>query len=88
MPGERPLPSATVTFLFTDIEGSTRLLSELGTEAYAATLSDHRRTLRSAFAEHGGEEVDEGAGEVVWAHASSRRVASITSPGMISRRQR
>jgi predicted ATPase/class 3 adenylate cyclase len=51
------LPSGTVTLLFTDIEGSTRLLTELGDE-YADALSDHRRVLRQAFERHGGVEVD------------------------------
>jgi predicted ATPase/class 3 adenylate cyclase len=51
------LPSGTVTFLFTDIEGSTRLLQHLGDE-YAALLSEHRAILRAAFAQHGGQEVD------------------------------
>src|SRR5438874_11604869 len=51
------LPSGTVTFLFTDIEGSTRLLHELG-DAYADALAEHRRVLREAFARHGGVEVD------------------------------
>ena len=51
------LPSGTVTFLFTDIEGSTRLLHELG-EKYPAALSEHRRVLRAAFSAHGGVEVD------------------------------
>jgi predicted ATPase len=54
----RALPSGTVTFLFTDVEGSTRLLYELGAEAYANVLADHRRLLRDAFAAHGGVEVD------------------------------
>ena len=52
------LPSGTVTFLFTDIEGSTRLLHALGPEAYAEALGEHRRLLRAAFAEHAGAEVD------------------------------
>jgi predicted ATPase/DNA-binding SARP family transcriptional activator len=52
------LPSGTVTFLFTDVEGSTQLLEELGAERYAAELADHRRVLRSAFVAHGGVEVD------------------------------
>jgi predicted ATPase len=52
------LPTGTVTFLFTDIEGSTKLLHELGAEAYAAALAEHRRVLREAFARHGGVEVD------------------------------
>jgi predicted ATPase len=51
------LPTGTVTFLFTDIEGSTRLLDELG-EGYADVLAEHRRLLRDAFAGHGGVEVD------------------------------
>jgi predicted ATPase len=51
------LPTGTVTFLFTDIEGSTRLLHELG-NAYADALVEHRRVLREAFARHGGVEVD------------------------------
>jgi predicted ATPase/class 3 adenylate cyclase len=50
------LPHGTVTLLFTDIEGSTRLLQELG-EEYADVLADHRRTLRQEFARHGGVEV-------------------------------
>lgn len=53
----RELPTGTITFLFTDIEGSTRLLNELG-EAYADLLAEHRRNLREAFARHGGVEVD------------------------------
>jgi predicted ATPase len=51
------LPTGTVTFVFTDIEGSTRLLHELGA-AYAEALAEHRRVLRDAFARHGGVEVD------------------------------
>ena len=53
----RELPSGTVTFLLTDIEGSTRLLHELG-DAYAEALAEHRRVLREAFARNGGVEVD------------------------------
>jgi predicted ATPase/class 3 adenylate cyclase len=52
------LPPGTVTFLFTDIEGSTKLLHELGAEAYAEALAEHRRVLRDAFTDHGGVEVD------------------------------
>src|SRR5581483_11118 len=52
------LPRGTVTFLFTDIEGSTRLLHELGPERYAEALAEHRVVLRDAFARHGGVEVD------------------------------
>ena len=51
------LPVGTVTFLFTDVEGSTRLLHEQG-DRYAGLLADHRRTLREAFTTHDGVEVD------------------------------
>ncbi|HEV2712183.1 MAG TPA: adenylate/guanylate cyclase domain-containing protein [Gaiellaceae bacterium] len=52
------LPSGTVTFLFTDVERSTQLLHELGADAYAEALAEHRRLLRHAFTAHGGVEVD------------------------------
>jgi class 3 adenylate cyclase len=55
----RDLPSGTVTFLFTDIEGSTRLLRELG-EAYLTAFAQHRRILREAFARHSGVEIGTG----------------------------
>ncbi|MBA2475645.1 MAG: hypothetical protein H0V40_06795 [Actinobacteria bacterium] len=54
----RELPAGTVTFLFTDIEGSTHLLQTLGAEGYAAALATHRRALRAAFERNGGVEVD------------------------------
>ncbi len=54
----RDLPSGTVTFLFTDVEGSTRLLHELGAEAYAQALAEHRRLIREACTAQGGVEVD------------------------------
>src|SRR5215216_4578990 len=52
------LPSGTVTFLFTDVEGSTKLLHELGAEGYARALAAHRQVIREACARHGGVEVD------------------------------
>src|SRR2546422_9958074 len=52
------LPSGTVTFLFTDIEGSTRLLDDLGAAKYSQALADHRRVLREALAANQGVEVD------------------------------
>jgi predicted ATPase len=54
----RELPRGTVTFLFTDIEGSTRLLKELGPDSYSHALAEHRRVVRTAVARHGGVEVD------------------------------
>ena len=52
------LPTGTVTFLFTDVEGSTRLLHELGAETYAQSLAEHRRVVRESCAAEGGSEVD------------------------------
>jgi predicted ATPase len=52
------LPSGTVTFLFTDIDGSTALLTEVGPQEYADMLAEHRATIRDAVARHGGVEVD------------------------------
>lgn len=54
----RDLPTGTVTFLFTDVEGSTKLLHELGAEGYAEVLAEHRRSLREVCSAHGGVEVD------------------------------
>ena len=51
-------PSGTVTLVFTDIEGSTALLDELGAEAFREALADHRRASREAFGAHAGYEVD------------------------------
>ncbi len=51
------LPSGTVTFLFTDIEGSTALLKRLG-EGYGQVLGEHQRLLREAFEAAGGQEMD------------------------------
>src|SRR5690348_458475 len=51
------LPTGTVTFLFTDIEGSTRLLQRLG-DRYTIVLGAHRDLMRAAFARCGGREVD------------------------------
>jgi class 3 adenylate cyclase len=52
------LPTGTVTFVFTDVEGSTSLLNELGAEAYADALADHRSVVREACTVNGGVEVD------------------------------
>ena len=77
----RDLPRGTITFLFTDVEGSTRLLHEHGA-GYADLLAEHRRALREAFAEHSGVEVDtqgdaffvafRSAGDAIAAAASAR----------------
>ena len=52
------LPSGTVTFLFSDIEGSTAHLKRLGDDGYPALLAIHRRLVRETFALHDGQEID------------------------------
>jgi class 3 adenylate cyclase len=53
----RSFPSGTLTFLFSDVEGSTRLVRECGDAKWADLLDTHRQLLRAAFAAHGGHEV-------------------------------
>jgi YVTN family beta-propeller protein len=55
--GMTELPSGAVTFLFTDVEGSTALLKRLR-EHYAEGLAAHQRLLREAFERRGGRELD------------------------------
>ncbi|MDQ2967686.1 MAG: NB-ARC domain-containing protein [Actinomycetota bacterium] len=74
MSAARELPAGTVTFLFTDIEGSTTLLHELG-DGYADALEDHRRRLRDAFTACDGVEGD--AFFVAFARASDAARAAL-----------
>ena len=69
------LPSGTVTFLFTDVEGSTRLLDRLGADAYAEALATHRRIIREACAAEGGVEVDTQGDAFFFAFPDGRRCA-------------
>jgi len=52
------LPAGTVTFVFSDIEGSTSLLKRLGDAEYANLLAIHRRLVRDIFSAHDGQEID------------------------------
>ena len=70
------LPTGTVTFLFTDVEGSTKLLRKLGAEAYSKALAEHRRVLREAFARHGGVEVDTQGDAFFYAFAEAKDAAA------------
>lgn len=72
--GRRDLPTGTVTLLFTDIEGSTKLLAELG-DQYAEALSRHRTLLRDAFAASDGVEVDVQGDAFFYAFMSARDAA-------------
>jgi DNA-binding NarL/FixJ family response regulator/class 3 adenylate cyclase len=65
------LPSGIIALLFTDVEGSTRLVQELG-EDYSAVMGEHRRLVRDAFEAVGGHEIDCRGDEFFIAFASSR----------------
>jgi predicted ATPase/class 3 adenylate cyclase len=77
---EMELPTGTVTFLFTDIEGSTRLLEELG-DGYVEALAGHRQVLRKAFADHGGAEVDTQGDAFFVAFARARDAVAAAAGG-------
>jgi class 3 adenylate cyclase len=67
-------PDGTVTFVFTDVEGSTRLLQELGDD-YAAVARDHRRLLRETLGAAGGKEVDTQGDAFFFSFARARDAA-------------
>ena len=81
---KRPLveqPQGTVTFLFTDVEGSTRLLSEVGGDRYAQLLEQHQRVARDAFDRHGGYEVDSEGDSFFVAFQSARSAVTAAAEG-------
>ncbi len=75
-------PSGTVTLVFTDIEGSTRLLEELGVDAYREALAEHRRIVRDACARHDGYEVDYEGDAFFYAFATAQAAVSAVSDAM------
>jgi predicted ATPase/class 3 adenylate cyclase len=75
-------PSGTVTLVFTDVEGSTRLLEELGTDAYREALVEHRRVVREAFGAHRGYEVDHEGDAFFYAFASAQAAVSAVGEAM------
>lgn len=77
-------PSGTVTFVFTDVEGSTTLLDELGADAYREVLAGHRRTVREAFAAYAGYEVDDAGDGLFYAFASASEAVSAVAQAMES----
>ncbi len=68
------LLTGTVTFLFTDIEGSTALLKRLG-KTYGEALADHRKILRTAVRDHAGEEVDNQGDSFLFAFSRADQAA-------------
>jgi predicted ATPase len=77
-------PSGTVTLVFTDIEGSTALLDELGAEAFKEALADHRRALRDAFGAHSGYEVDDAGDGLFYAFGSGSEAVSAVAQAIAS----
>jgi class 3 adenylate cyclase len=65
------LPSGTVTFVFSDIEGSTGLLKRLG-ERYEDVIREHRRIVRETFGAHDGVEIDSQGDSFFWAFSRAR----------------
>jgi predicted ATPase/class 3 adenylate cyclase len=71
---DQPLPSGTLTFLFTDIEGSTKLLNALGTDRFHEVLAVHTQALRGALADGGTEVRTEGDSLFVVFHSAAKAV--------------
>ncbi len=71
-----PQPAGTVTFVFTDLEGSTELLVALGDRAYQQLLAGHRQAIRTACARHGGYEVDNQGDSFFFAFASAEHAVA------------
>ena len=76
MAPEDGLLSGTVTFLFTDIEGSTDLLKRLGRDLYGDRLGGARRVLRASVEAHGGRVVDTQGDSLFCAFRSAREAVS------------
>jgi class 3 adenylate cyclase/tetratricopeptide (TPR) repeat protein len=74
------LLTGTVTFLFTDIEGSTQLLKRLG-KSYGEALAEHRKILRTAVQEHGGDEVDRQGDSFLFAFPRADEAAAAAIDG-------
>src|SRR5260370_29557924 len=77
----RDLPTGTSTLLFTDIEGSTHLLQQLG-DRYAELLTECLNLLRTAFQKYSGYEVDTQGDAIftVFARASDALLAAVSAP--------
>ena len=75
------LPTGCVTFLFTDVEGSTRLLEAIGEARYAEALAGHRATLREAFTGHGGVEVDTQGDAFFYVFADANEAVAAAAQG-------
>ena len=77
------LPSGTVTFVFSDIEGSTGLLKRLG-ERYSELLAEHRRIVRETFLRHGGVEIDTQGDAFFFAFARARDAVAAAAEAQLA----
>jgi YVTN family beta-propeller protein len=77
------LPSGAITFLFTDIEGSTQLVKQLR-DRYGEVLAEHQRLLRGAFEAHGGHEVDTQGDSFFVAFTSAREAVLAAVEGQLA----
>jgi class 3 adenylate cyclase len=77
-------PSGTVTLVFTDVEGSTALLGDIGAEAFREALAGQRRTLREAFGAHFGYEVDDAGDGLFYAFESASEAVTAVTQAMAS----
>src|SRR3954454_1855114 len=75
------LPDGTVTFVFTDIEGSTRLIEALGEEGYVEALAEHRRLLRGAFSARGGVQGDTQGDAFLYASGDAAEALAAAAQG-------
>ena len=85
-PSEPPAPnhpSGTVTLVFTDIEGSTRLLQELA-DRYPSMLADHHRLIRDAFAAHGALERGSAGDGLYFVFQSARSAVQAAIDGQLA----
>ena len=82
----RHLPSGAVTFLFTDIEGSTKLVRKLG-DAYPEALTKYRRLLRDALGGQGGVEVDAQGDAFFYAFADASQAVRAAQAGQVALRE-
>src|SRR5262249_10336210 len=76
-------PSRTVTLECTDVEGSTKLLEELGTDPYREALTEHRRIVRQAFSAHRGYEVDNEGDGFFYAFASAHEALTAVGEALV-----
>jgi class 3 adenylate cyclase len=72
------LPTGTVTFVFSDLEGSTRLLKQLGDAGYTEMLALHRQIVREVFAAHGGSEIDTQGDAFFYSFSRARAAVAAT----------